>query len=78
MRETENETEIIEYHHPRSPVKTVGYVLLLIICIIYIINPGAGVLELIPDNLPLVGNLDEAGAASAMVLIIQKLKAGNY
>jgi hypothetical protein len=29
---------------------------------IYLLNPGLGVFELLPDNLPLVGNLDEAGA----------------
>ncbi len=29
---------------------------------LYLINPTLGVLELIPDNLPLIGNLDEAGA----------------
>lgn len=30
---------------------------------VYILNPGAGIFELIPDNIPLIGNLDEAGAA---------------
>lgn len=35
--------------------------------LVYLINPTAGVFELIPDNLPLVGNLDEA-AACALVL----------
>lgn len=29
---------------------------------IYILNPTAGVLEFIPDNLPFVGNLDEGVA----------------
>ncbi|MBN2389439.1 MAG: DUF1232 domain-containing protein [Anaerolineae bacterium] len=29
---------------------------------VYVLNPTAGVLELIPDNLPLVGNLDEGAA----------------
>ena len=29
---------------------------------IYIINPTAGVFELIPDVIPVVGNLDEAAA----------------
>jgi len=28
----------------------------------YLANIGAGVIELIPDNIPLIGNLDEAGA----------------
>ena len=33
------------------------------IALIALFNPTAGFLELIPDNLPLVGNLDEAAAA---------------
>lgn len=28
----------------------------------YLANIGAGVIELIPDNFPVIGNLDEAGA----------------
>jgi hypothetical protein len=32
------------------------------IALIYLVNPTAGILELIPDNLPVLGNLDEAGA----------------
>ena len=31
--------------------------------LIYILNPTAGLIELLPDNLPVLGNLDEAGAA---------------
>jgi hypothetical protein len=33
---------------------------------VYLLNPTAGLLELLPDNLPLVGNLDEG---VAMLLI---------
>ena len=29
---------------------------------IYILNPTAGIFEIIPDNLPIVGNLDEGVA----------------
>ena len=36
---------------------------LFVLSIVYLINPGAGIFELIPDNVPLVGNLDEVGAA---------------
>lgn len=43
----------------------------IIIGIIYLLNPTAGVIELIPDNLPYIGNLDEAGA---VLLIISCLK----
>jgi uncharacterized membrane protein YkvA (DUF1232 family) len=42
-----------------------------LIALIYLVNPGAGVIELIPDNIPLVGNLDEAGAT---LLLFSALK----
>ena len=29
---------------------------------LYLLNPTAGIFELIPDNFPIVGNLDEAAA----------------
>ena len=34
----------------------------ILLGLVYIINPTAGVFELLPDNIPFVGNLDEAGA----------------
>jgi len=40
-----------------------GVYLAAFLGLIYLLNPGAGVLELIPDNIPLVGNLDEGAAA---------------
>lgn len=40
--------------------------LLTLIGIIYLLNPTAGLLELLPDNLPFIGNLDEG---VAMMLI---------
>lgn len=39
------------------------FVLLLgLLSAAYLANIGAGVIELIPDNIPVIGNLDEAGA----------------
>jgi uncharacterized membrane protein YkvA (DUF1232 family) len=35
--------------------------------LLYLINPSAGVFEIIPDNIPLVGNLDE-GLATTLLL----------
>ena len=32
------------------------------IALVYLINPTLGVFEILPDNLPLIGNLDEGGA----------------
>jgi hypothetical protein len=36
--------------------------LLGILSAAYLANIGAGVVELVPDNIPLLGNIDEAGA----------------
>ncbi|MBO9325329.1 MAG: DUF1232 domain-containing protein [Roseiflexus sp.] len=41
-----------------------GAIALGIVCLI---NPTAGVLELIPDALPFVGNLDEATATALVI-----------
>jgi uncharacterized membrane protein YkvA (DUF1232 family) len=38
-----------------------------VLVVLYLLNPTLGVFEFIPDNLPFVGNLDEA--AASMVLI---------
>lgn len=40
--------------------------LLTILGVIYLLNPTAGFIEVLPDNLPFVGNLDEG---AAMMLI---------
>ncbi len=40
------------------------------ILVIYLINPTAGFVELLPDNLPLFGNLDEATATLLLLRIL--------
>lgn len=35
--------------------------------VIYLLNPTAGFIEFIPDNFPIIGNLDEAGAVLIIV-----------
>jgi hypothetical protein len=37
------------------------------LALVYLVNPTFGVFELLPDNIPLVGNIDEATAS--MVLL---------
>jgi len=37
---------------------------------IYILNPTAGLFEILPDNLPLVGNLDEAAAVALLLMCL--------
>ena len=48
-------------------IKDILVVLAGLLSLVYLANPGAGVFEFIPDNLPIVGNLDEA-AACAIIL----------
>ena len=38
---------------------------------LYLFNPGAGIFELIPDNIPLIGNLDEAAAAALLLACLR-------
>ncbi len=37
--------------------------LVSIVGFVYLLNPTFGILELIPDNMPIIGNLDEGAAA---------------
>ena len=37
---------------------------------LYLLNPGFGLFELIPDNVPFVGNLDEATAAFLLLSVL--------
>ena len=51
----------------RTPGKTIGALVLGGLSLLYILNPGAGFIEFIPDNLPVIGNLDEAAAAVVLL-----------
>jgi len=35
--------------------------------VIFLLNPGAGFFFEIPDNIPIIGNLDEAAAAALLI-----------
>ncbi len=48
-------------------IKNILVALAGLLSLVYLLNPGAGVFELIPDNFPIIGNLDEA-AAVAIIL----------
>ena len=47
-------------------------VLSILFSVVYIINPTFGVFEFIPDNWPLIGNLDEAGATALLIWAINE------
>lgn len=41
---------------------------------VYLVNPGAGVFELLPDALPVVGNLDEAAMTALLLHCVGTLR----
>jgi RsiW-degrading membrane proteinase PrsW (M82 family) len=45
--------------------------------LVYVLNPTFGIFELIPDNLPIVGNLDEGLAYILMLLGLVELFEGG-
>ena len=55
-------------------LRKVASILGLVIGIIYILNPTFGIFELIPDNLPYIGNLDEASAVLLILACLKELK----
>ena len=48
-------------------MSNVAVIIIAILSVLYILNPGAGIFELIPDNMPIIGNLDEATAAFLLI-----------
>jgi hypothetical protein len=44
---------------------------------LYVLNPGFGVFEIIPDNMAVVGNLDEAGAIGLIIWGVKRLRAAK-
>jgi uncharacterized membrane protein YkvA (DUF1232 family) len=39
--------------------------------LVYLLNPTAGFFELIPDNIPIIGNLDEVAAVSLLLMCLR-------
>ncbi len=51
-------------------MKKTGIFLLGLLSLIYLLNPTAGFFELIPDNIPIIGNLDEAAAVTLLLMCL--------
>ena len=54
-------------------VKKILATVIGLISAIYLINPTAGILEIIPDNMPFLGNLDEATATALLIASLRHL-----
>jgi uncharacterized membrane protein YkvA (DUF1232 family) len=42
-----------------------------VLALLYLLNPTLGVFEFIPDNIPFVGNLDEATASMVLLAVLR-------
>ena len=51
----------------RSILGTIVAVVFAALCGVYLANPTLGVFEAIPDNVPFVGNIDEATATAILI-----------
>ena len=52
-------------------MKKIAVALLGLFCLVYLLNPGAGIFELLPDNLPFIGNLDEVAAMAGLLICLR-------
>ena len=52
----------LKFKEEKYIMKSIIVFCLGVISLFYLLNIGVGVIELIPDNIPFVGNLDEGGA----------------
>mgnify|MGYP001567330172 CR=1 FL=1 len=44
-------------------MKNILVIILALLSVIYLLNPTAGIFEIIPDNIPFIGNIDEGFAS---------------
>ena len=52
-------------------MKSLFVVVIGFLCGLYLLNPTWGLIELIPDNLPFVGNIDEAAVAAVLIACLR-------
>lgn len=49
------------------------WIITAVVCGLYLVYPSFGVFELIPDVIPIVGNLDEAAATTGLFVALAQL-----
>lgn len=54
-------------------MKKIFLIFAAMLCVIYLVNPGAGFIELIPDNVPFFGNIDEVTVTVLLLKILKEL-----
>jgi hypothetical protein len=52
-------------------MKNILVLIASVLAVLYLLNPGFGVFEFIPDNIPFIGNVDEGLAAYVLYSAIE-------
>ena len=63
-------------HYPESEFTMTKYYIGAVLCTIYLLNFTMGIIEL-PDNLPIVGNLDEFAASAILLRCLRRIRERN-
>lgn len=54
-------------------MRKIFLIFIALLCVIYLVNPGAGFIEIIPDQLPFIGNIDEVTVTILLLKILKEL-----
>jgi uncharacterized membrane protein YkvA (DUF1232 family) len=71
------EIQEVQTEQKKPLLKQIGHIGVIILSAIYLINPTGGVIEILPDVIPIAGNLDEATVTAAMLWSIQQMRKGK-
>ncbi len=52
-------------------MKNIFVIITGLLSVVYLINPTAGIFEIIPDSFPIIGNLDEAAACALFIAVLR-------
>ena len=58
-------------------MRVLGVWIGMLLSVLYLLNPTAGIFELLPDALPVIGNLDEAAAMALFLTCLRSLRSGR-
>jgi hypothetical protein len=61
----------------KRPAPIPVILLAAVFSVIYLANPTGGFIEFIPDNMPIIGNLDEAGATMLLMWAVNEFRKHN-
>lgn len=73
---TNDDLSVLPDYKKKNILNNIGMAVAGLIAIIYLLNPDAGLIELIPDNIPIFGNLDEV-AATILLLKVSRYFGWN-